>query len=430
MTKSTPAWTTEREIATGSSSEVGKPLNSLVIPGLPPPTDGNALRILSEMPAELTPAQEQLLLGTMLGDGCMTTAGAKNPRYRSQHGWVQHAYNFHKYLALSAFVRTPPKRAKNGGYGEFRSCWATVTSPALWPIACTCLHEGKKRVTRGWLDWLTWEGIAWWYQDDGHLSPGNNVMFHTEGFTREEVDLLVETLTARGLQAKAQPIKSRHVEERVYHVIVLTVESTYTFVELIRPYVVPEMQYKLSVQERVHEAPCAWCGSSFALQPKTTRARYKVSKFRACCGAEECVKKREEEGTAKYRATPGVREANNARGRVRYYEDVEASREKNRRVMAERYATPEGKEAVRQAKLRSRAKIQAARALTRWECQRCHLAEQRGKKDGRLLYCPGCREIVRLEISRRFEQKKKEERASKKASFARSCGPADTGSTI
>ena len=248
-TGSSNACTTTSATAIASPAPTGVPSTSPASPGSPLPPGGNESKPLSGRltPPSLTPAQEQMLLGTMMGDGNMTLPRyvGGNPVYRSQHGWIQHAYNCRKHQTLSAFVRLPPRKKPNYGFGKWLSVWQTLSCPALWPIASLCLQDGKKRVTQAWLDKLTWEGIAWWYQDDGSLTLRRTTAeFHTEGFSKEECELIATWMTKKmGIECHAHPTKRKRVHG-LYWTIRLTVDSTLKLMEKIKPYAHPSMAYK------------------------------------------------------------------------------------------------------------------------------------------------------------------------------------------
>lgn len=231
-----------------------------------------------------------MVLGTMLGDASLSATEAGSVRYHSRHGWVQHGYNCRKYEVLSGFVRTPPQRRKNGGYGEWSSVWATLTSEAFSPIASLCLRDGVKSVTAEWLGRLTWEGIAWWYQDDGSLS-GRTANFHTEGFSLAETASLVEWLSSLGVEAKVQVArrKSRPGWKKAF--VRLTTAGTETLFARIRPYVGTEMLYKVTLPERV-PVSCHWCGRAFPAKPGQSGVNPKGFKF--CCGDDACRRRQKE----------------------------------------------------------------------------------------------------------------------------------------
>lgn len=336
----------------------------------------------------------------MLGDSHLCVAN-KNPRLDSKHGWVQHAYNCHKYQVLSAFVRTPPRKVKNGGYGEWSSFWATLTSPALWPIAYLCLRDDKKRVTQPWLDRLTWEGIAWWYMDDGSLS-GRTATFHTEGFTQEEVELLAQELCSRGLEATVLPRQSRHGSSKWYHIIALSVEATYLLAGRIAQYVLPEMAYKLALDTPLL-LTCHWCAKDFAPEPGSSRVRYKRSAQRVCCGTAECNLLRRQATQRRHHEKPGVHAQTLAAQKERYHATLESSRAYKREAAARQYAA--NPEASRARKQRALGKQQVARQLETWQCQRCPATEARGDRRGNKKYCAVCEQLAVQESKTAYQRK-------------------------
>jgi hypothetical protein len=89
------------------------------------------------------------------------------------------------------------------------------------------------------LDELTWEGIAYWYMDDGGLQGkyGSTVQLHTEGFKKEESQLLAAWLTNLGTPAKLG-------KSGKYWVVTLSKEAAIKFIENVRPYVIPSLLYK------------------------------------------------------------------------------------------------------------------------------------------------------------------------------------------
>jgi hypothetical protein len=116
-----------------------------------------------------------------------------------------------------------------------------------------------KTVTPEWLAQLTWEGIAWWYQDDGTLTQAGGVHISTHGFPQEQVELLANMLTERGVTAKAQQVKKG---EKTYFIIVIGSEATREFIERVKSFVHPSMSYKVDLQTQTF-LTCHFCGTSF-----------------------------------------------------------------------------------------------------------------------------------------------------------------------
>jgi hypothetical protein len=156
--------------------------------------------------------QKQLLLGTLLGDGCMDWS-AKFGRYLVSHGLPQKDYCHFKYAKLQPLATAAPKINKNYGWGDQLCRFSTRSNQCLEFLRPICYRLNPKtgrlakHVTPEWLALLDWEGIAYWYLDDGSISKntsGNaNAVFSTHGFPREEVELLARMLTDRGVEAKA-----------------------------------------------------------------------------------------------------------------------------------------------------------------------------------------------------------------------------------
>lgn len=400
-TKSKRARTTATATATASSSKTGRSLKRRATRSSPPLKDGKGRAPSSRT---LSDRQLQLLLGTMLGDGNLqlpkTARGT--PQYRSQHGYVQHSYNTAKYQTLSEFVNHPPKKTRNYGYGKWSSRWQTRNCPELRPIASLCCPFGKKLVSQEWLNQLTWEGIAWWYQDDGSLQKkagggSETVTLHTQGFSEPEVDLLVSWLqTTYSLNAYKLKLKRRHKKSGFYWIIKLDVPSTQVFIENVRPYVVSAMSYKVALVDRKDVGLCNWCSRTFPL--RATQARYVENKNPLCCGRTSCRKKKRKAAVQKFDSDPLNRAGKLAKQAARYKTDQSFRRYHSEKSTEWREANPERFRAIKQKHL---AKKRAERQQQVWTCQRCEHSEPLGEKDPKTKYCSECRKIVTREIKSR-----------------------------
>ena len=196
----------------------------------------------------LTETQMQLILGTMLGDASMVFL-TQHPRYRCNHGSKQTEYVLHKAKILQNYVNTPPALCENLGYGKESCVFSTLTTPILEFIRKLCYSEEDskytKTVTIEWLNKLTWEGIAYWYMDDGSLfTKANGLILHTQGFTQEQVELIARWLTEKGVTAKSQRVRRK---QKVYHIVRLSKESAVTFLNYTRPYMIPSLAYKFTM---------------------------------------------------------------------------------------------------------------------------------------------------------------------------------------
>lgn len=126
-------------------------------------------------------------------------------------------------------------------------------------------NRGKKYITKQVLDMLTPEGIAYWYMDDGSVHRNRNkddkvTSCNTEiatYCTKQEVDNICEYF-----EKKYNIVfKPAYDKARDKYFVRTNTAGSKKFVELVKPYIVPCMKYKiqhvadLTVHE--HQAPLA-----------------------------------------------------------------------------------------------------------------------------------------------------------------------------
>lgn len=184
----------------------------------------------------LSTQQQQMLLGTLLGDGWVGF------RYQSNHGWKQHEYNTHKAGILKARM---PRLRPNLGWGKVTSTFSTPTANEYRELRQFCYPNGTKTVTPEWLSLLTWEGVAYWYMDDGTLCDRRFVSISTHGFTKQENELLVSWLSLSGIDSVVDStvVKSG----RTLYYLRLRYDSSRRFVAAIQPWAHPNLAYKFDV---------------------------------------------------------------------------------------------------------------------------------------------------------------------------------------
>lgn len=160
----------------------------------------------------VTSTQEQLLLGSLLGDASLGMSRLpQDHNVGFCHGIAQlHYLQFkHKLLNSTKKIR---ERTDNGGFvgGKPRYQFEYHNKPylrdVLYPL---CAPNGiKKEVNRAWLDRLTLMGVAFWYQDDGHAIMGGSrrkdgshkqpvVRIATNGFDDYELDIILDYFLER-----------------------------------------------------------------------------------------------------------------------------------------------------------------------------------------------------------------------------------------
>jgi hypothetical protein len=146
-----------------------------------------------------------LIFGKMLGDGNLTIEKHRQPRFRFQHCYLDREWGFYCYDSLRSFIPlAPPKKRIISdsrlikGYSE--SIYVQSRTSPLFVFLKEIWYQGNKKVIPfDILSRIIYEaGLAWWYQDEGHLKIDNNkvrkIILSTDNFSSKENDNLIELL--------------------------------------------------------------------------------------------------------------------------------------------------------------------------------------------------------------------------------------------
>lgn len=176
--------------------------------------------------------QEQVVLGSFLGDGSLANHGRKRFRLRVTHGLDQKDYCAWKASLLGAELRPI---AKNG-FAQKPACrfW---THMFAWEGEQFPL--GEKHYCPQWvLDKLDARGLAIWFMDDG-TGYKNNGLLHTCDFDKVSQQRFVEKLASMGIESKM-------VRRGAYPSIYITSVGVKKLYEIIAPFCHDAMKRKLS----------------------------------------------------------------------------------------------------------------------------------------------------------------------------------------
>lgn len=186
---------------------------------------GNTVGSLSEV-------QREIIIGTLLGDGSMRCK--TNALLEINHSVHQKDYVDWKYRHLSELVRTPPK-ARNGNQGRTAYRFVTRSLAELTPFYRLFYECGRKVIPDVALTPLT---LAVWFMDDGCRSR-RAVYLNTQQFTGVAQEALLRMLRDQWL------INGTLNKDKGYYRIRISVAGSAMLVELIEPFVIPELRYKL-----------------------------------------------------------------------------------------------------------------------------------------------------------------------------------------
>lgn len=195
---------------------------------------------------QLSLEQEQILIGSILGDACIEQNGI-NHRVKFDHSLAQEQYliwKYNKLFDLSTKLRYKdvfdPRTKKKYSHVLFN----TKTSSVFSEYHEIFYSEGRKLIPNNIVDLFKSQiALATWYLDDGaRRTDCNALRIHTNSYPKANQELLVEML-----QFNYQ-IKSRiHKVKNEEYVIYIPSKEALKFCDLIYPIVreIPCMRYKI-----------------------------------------------------------------------------------------------------------------------------------------------------------------------------------------
>lgn len=200
----------------------------------------------------LSNIQKQLILGSSLGDGCIslqTSANAKNPHFQVSHNPMQRNYLKWKYSILSN-VSNVVRRIKNTrGFSNKSGIlynFETHSLSALLPIYKMLYKNKKKVITEAYLKKMSPLSFAVWYMDDGSLSKGKTsetIRICVPGFSEESIDVFIKYF-----YEKYNILFNKNKTARYTTITTISVGKKaggMLFSKMIAPYIHSEMQYKI-----------------------------------------------------------------------------------------------------------------------------------------------------------------------------------------
>ena len=207
----------------------------------------------------LNEIEHNLVLGTLLGDGSLrrppTRVGGRAglSGLNVNHCIQQEDFVDWKFNVLKRFVPVKPKECANPGFKKSSMAKRFITkyTEEFVEIYRMLYGTGKKMITESYLSMITHPiALAVWYMDDGSCGKKNyDCNIHTEGFSMAEVQMLSDWLKAKwGVEgAKPYSYKKKYKEKyKEYVMLSFNAKARDKFFEIIKPHIIPSMQYKLS----------------------------------------------------------------------------------------------------------------------------------------------------------------------------------------
>lgn len=188
--------------------------------------------------------QREILPGLILGDGHLETrSGGKTYRLKIEHSLAQREYVDWLYQVFQNQVTTAPKRKKQliDGKEYQKYHFSTLSNGSLRFYGQQFYPHGKKVVPKFIGKLLTPLGLACWFMDDGSAKSKVHraKIINTQGFNLDGVKILQHVLLEK---FKLETTRRKQREGIQIYIPANQVER---FIDLIRPYILPSMEYKI-----------------------------------------------------------------------------------------------------------------------------------------------------------------------------------------
>lgn len=206
-------------------------------------------RILKKDPI-LTEYQRQVLIGHLLGDGCLEIRGnAGRARLMVEQSFKQREFVEWLFEIFKEFTKTFPKEkdylsSNSKGYFKKHSIYfSTLSFKQFYEIHKMFYSSKKKIIPDDIEDLLTPLSLTVWFMGDGSIKSKecNGRIINTHGFTKPEIENLCRILNKKF--ALRTSIRRQKDGLQIY----ISAKSAELLTKLITPYLLPSFYYKLPV---------------------------------------------------------------------------------------------------------------------------------------------------------------------------------------
>lgn len=195
---------------------------------------------------KIVPTQEQLeiLTGTLLGDSSLQyypNYKWRNPKFKCDHGPKQEEYAYllyNKLQSLRSSIKRYTKVDKRTNKEYIVYCVTTSCNPYFLKMYNQLYSTGKKEVCSDFLKNFTIKSLAYLYMDDGYADQ-KTAFICTNSFSQKSREILVEYIKDNF------NLHFSIVKHEKYYRLRLSQYDFPRFVELIKPYVIESLRYKL-----------------------------------------------------------------------------------------------------------------------------------------------------------------------------------------
>ncbi len=196
---------------------------------------------------ELTPEQKEIIIGVILGDGCLEKLNIRsNTRLKIDNAYPDQekfVYTLRKFfdsitnMEPKILTRTDKRSNKTSQSISF----STLTLPCLNYYHELFYKNKKKSIPSNIEELLTERGLAFWLMGDGlYRKDRGGVIICTDSFVLEDTKLLTAVLINK-FELSASTSKHKDNVYRIY----IHKKSVDKLIGLVKPYFISTMEYKL-----------------------------------------------------------------------------------------------------------------------------------------------------------------------------------------
>ena len=188
--------------------------------------------------------QNQVILGTILGDGSLEFNGYQGTRLQIKQSVEHKDYVLWLYEVLKDLCRSGPREKS-----DTKQWYFSTRGLKEFTSLRNLFYQEKRKVIPQNIERLLVSplSLAVWFMDDGSLDfrPKDHCSFmlHTDSFSKEDTLVLAEVLRKNfGVDARVYTLLSR---ETRYPKIYIGSKGRQRFLELVKPYILSCFRYKL-----------------------------------------------------------------------------------------------------------------------------------------------------------------------------------------
>ncbi len=201
-------------------------------------------RVNTASKEKLSVIQQEIVIGTLLGDGRLESRSKNgSARLCIHHAESQYDFLMWKYDIFQNVVTREPWQVtwKGSTTGNTYQAWFfhTKTLEDLNVYHQMFYPAGKKVIPINIGDFLTPRALATWFMDDG-CATGPYIILNTQCFSIAEQAILQKWFQERW------NIKTTLQKDRLTYRLWMNAVNTERFRDIISPYIVPSMQYKIT----------------------------------------------------------------------------------------------------------------------------------------------------------------------------------------